>query len=339
MVKVKAAGSKPDIFLTGDRPTGALHLGHYCGSILNRLKIQDSGSVQYIMIADLQALTDHHSNPSKVVSSAYDLVADYIACGIDPQKTVIFLQSQIPELTELTTYFMNLVTLGRLQRNPTVKSEMQQKGYGSSVPAGFLCYPISQAADILAFKATKIPVGDDQLPMIEQTNEIVHKFNNLYNVKCFSDVTAVLSSHRRLIGIDGKSKASKSMNNAIFLYDSTENIKTKVRRMFTDPNHLKVDDPGSVDGNVVFAYLDAFYEDKDDLEKLKAYYQRGGLGDTTIKNLLNDVLQKFLMPIRERRASVSHNDIVRILREGCDKAGITAQNTMTEIRDAIGIKY
>lgn len=246
------------IILTGDRPTGKLHLGHYVGSLVNRVKLQDEYE-QYVMIADIQALTDNFENPGKIVDNLYEVALDYLSIGIEPGKSTIFIQSHIPELAELTVYYLNLVTLGRLERNPTVKSEIQQKGYDSSIPAGFLCYPVSQAADITAFKAEAVPVGEDQVPMIEQTNEIVRRFNRIYNTDCLKEAKPILSKTSRLVGIDGQSKASKSLGNAIFLSDTPEEIKRKVFLMFTDPAHLKISDPGKVEGNVVFEYLSAFH--------------------------------------------------------------------------------
>ncbi|MDR1333867.1 MAG: tryptophan--tRNA ligase [Holosporaceae bacterium] len=326
------------VVLTGDRPTGNLHLGHYVGSLQSRVELQKLYE-QYIMIADVQALTDYFGNPERVVHNVLEVVADYVAVGIDPQLTTIFIQSQITALPELTVYYMNLVSVARLERNPTVKAEIAQKEFGESVPAGFLCYPISQVADITAFKAELVPVGEDQLPMIELSNEIVRRFNRLYNTNCLKESQAYLSSVGRLVGIDGKAKASKSLNNAIFLSDSPEIIKEKVYAMFTDPNHLKVSDPGKVEGNVVFTYLDAFYEEKEEISSLKERYTRGGLGDTTLKSLLNDVLQKKLLPIREKRQSLSKKDLLEICFQGTCKAKTVAQKTLSEVKEAIGINY
>ena len=261
--------------LTGDRPTGKLHLGHFVGSLEARVRLQHEYN-QFVMIADTQALTDNFENPAKVVENVYEVAMDYISVGIDPNLTTIFIQSQVPELTELTSYYMNLVTIGRLERNPTVKTEIGQKGYSDSIPAGFFCYPVSQAADITAFKAELVPVGDDQVPMIEQTNEIVRRFNRIYNTECLVECKAFLSKTSRLVGIDGKAKASKSLGNTIILSDSPDEIKKKVMMMYTDSNHLKVSDPGQVEGNVVFAYLDAFATDKDEIDDLKAHYAKGG---------------------------------------------------------------
>ena len=324
--------------LTGDRPTGHLHLGHYIGSLKNRVIMQDQYKC-YIMIADTQALSDNFDNPGKVMDNVKEVCKDYISVGIDPTKCTIFIQSLIPELSELTMYYMNIVTLARLERNPTVKSEMLQKGFEESIPVGFLCYPISQAADITAFKATLIPVGDDQLPMIEMSNEIVRKFNRIYNREVLVESKAVLSKTQRLIGIDGLAKASKSLNNAIFLSDSKDVIHDKVYSMFTDPGHLKVSDPGKVEGNVVFAYLDAFYDDKEELENLKAHYKRGGLGDSKLKSLLNDTLQAMLLPIREKRESIKDDDVMGILMDGSYEARKIAKNTLDDVKSAIGLVY
>ncbi|QRN04626.1 tryptophan--tRNA ligase [Legionella sp. MW5194] len=326
------------VILTGDRPTGPLHLGHYIGSLVNRVKLQESYE-QFVMIADVQALTDNFENPTKIIENLHEVALDYLAVGIEPQKSTIFIQSQIPELPELTQYFLNLVTLGRLERNPTVKTEIQQKGFDSSIPAGFFCYPVSQAADIAAFKAEAVPVGDDQVPMIEQTNEIIRKFNRIYQTDCLKETTAVLSKTSRLVGIDGQAKASKSLGNTIFLSDSPEEIKRKVFLMFTDPNHLKISDPGQVEGNVVFAYLDAFHPDAEEVSALKAHYQRGGLGDATIKSLLNTTLQTLLEPIRERRSRFNKSEVMDMLITGTAAARKVAQQTMEEVRHALGLNY
>ena len=326
------------IVLTGDRPSGKLHLGHYVGSLRNRIELQEIYD-SYIMIADIQALTDGFEHANMIVQNTYEVAQDYLAVGIDPTKTTIFIQSQIPELAELTIYFMNLVNLGRLERNPTVKTEIQQKGYGDSIPVGFFCYPISQAADITIVKADIVPVGEDQLPMIEQTNEIVRKFNRIYNTNCLKEVKAYLSDTPRLIGVNGKAKASKSLNNAIFLSDTADEIKKKVFSMFTDPEHLRISDPGKIEGNVVFAYLDAFHMDKEEVSSLKAHYQKGGLGDTVIKSILNETLQKFLLPIREKRLSLDLRQVKELLLAGTGKVRKIAQNTLQEVREAIGIRY
>ncbi|WP_131783461.1 tryptophan--tRNA ligase [Legionella gresilensis] len=326
------------IILTGDRPTGKLHLGHYVGSLANRIKLQDEYN-QFVMIADTQALTDNFETPEKIIDNVYEVALDYLAVGIDPTKSTIFIQSQIPELAELTTYYLNLVTLGRLERNPTVKAEIQQKNYDLSIPAGFFCYPVSQAADITAFKAEAVPVGDDQVPMIEQTNEIVRKFNRIYNTDCLKEAKAILSKTPRLVGIDGQAKASKSLGNAIFLADNAEEVKRKVYMMFTDPNHLRVSDPGQVEGNVVFAYLDAFHPDKEEVDALKAHYRKGGLGDSVIKKLLTQTLENLLEPIWERRASLKRNEVIDILITGTLAAREVAKTTVTEVRNAIGLRY
>lgn len=326
------------VSLTGDRPTGCLHLGHYIGSLKNRLELQETHD-QYVMIADVQALTDYFESPKKVIESVLEVVSDYIAIGIDPEKTTIFIQSQIQALTELTTYYMNLVPVSRLERNPTVKAELAQKKFSQSIPAGFLCYPVSQAADITLFKADIVPVGDDQAPMIEQTNEIVRKFNATYNTTCLKEVRAYYSKTGRLVGIDGMAKASKSLNNAIFLSDSAESVKEKVFAMFTDPDHLRVSDPGKVEGNVVFAYLDAFYDDKGEIESLKSQYKKGGLGDITLKSLLNKTLQDLLKPIREKRESLNKKDLLEICAEGTKKAQKVGNQTLQEVKAAIGLNY
>ncbi len=326
------------VVLTGDRPTGHLHLGHYIGSLRNRVDMQDNYQC-YVMIADMQALSDNFDCPEKVIRNVKEVCKDYIAVGIDPLKTTILIQSMIPELSELTVYYMNLVSLSRLERNPTVKSEMQQKGMEQSIPVGFLCYPISQTADITAFKATHIPVGDDQLPMIELSNEIVRRFNKIYNKQVLKESKAVLSHVQRLVGIDGKAKASKSLNNAIFLSDSSQVIKEKVYQMYTDPNHLKISDPGTVEGNVVFTYLDAFLQDKEQLNDLKRQYRKGGLGDSTVKSLLNETLQNLLQPIREKRLSINDQYVMDVLLEGSAKARAVAQETLREVKEAIGVLY
>lgn len=326
------------VILTGDRPTGSLHLGHYVGSLLNRVSLQDEFK-QYIMVADLQALTDNFEASQRVAEQVKEVVLDYLSVGIDPLKSTIFIQSQIPELMELTIYFLNLVTIGRLERNPTVKTEMQQKGYTQSIPAGFFCYPVSQAADIAAFQAEAVPVGEDQIPMIEQTNEIVRRFNRIYHCTCLKEAKAILSKMPRLVGIDGQAKASKSLGNAIFLSDSPEEIKRKVFMMYTDPNHLRVSDPGKVEGNVVFAYLDAFHADQDEVRSLKQAYRKGGLGDMVLKKLLNETLQNLLAPIREKRASIKPDSIKEILFEGTKTAREAAKKTLDSVREVVGFQY
>lgn len=327
-----------EIILTGDRPTGKLHLGHYIGSLKNRVSLQHDYD-QYVMIADLQALTDYFDRPAHVANSVEEVVKDYLAIGIDPNKTTIFIQSQIAELAELTMLFLNLVSIARLERNPTIKSEIQLREFTESIPAGFLCYPVSQAADITLFKATLVPAGDDQSPMIEQTNEIVRRFNRTYNTECLKETKILLSNTPRLVGIDGKAKASKSLNNAIFLADSSEVLKEKVYSMYTDPDHIKVSDPGKVEGNVVFAYLDAFHENKAEIEDLKAQYRKGGLGDMKLKSLLNETLQTMLKPIREKRESISRDFVMDVIRTGTENARIKAKETMEEVRSAVGINY
>lgn len=324
--------------LTGDRPSGRLHLGHYVGSLQSRVKLQYEYD-QYIMIADVQALTDNFENPKKITENVFEVAKDYLSVGIDPTQTTIFVQSQIPEIGELTVYYLNLVTVGRLERNPTVKSEIQQKGYNDSIPAGFLCYPVSQAADITIFQAELVPVGDDQVPMIEQTNEIVRRFNRIYDSECLKECNAILSNTPRLVGIDGKAKASKSLGNAISLSDTQEEIKQKIFQMFTDPAHLKISDPGQVEGNVVFTYLDIFHPDKEQVASLKAHYRRGGLGDMTIKNILNNSIQDLLKDIREKRGTIKQKDVQEILYHGTAKASQRAKLTMEEVREAIGVKY
>ncbi len=328
------------IVLTGDRPTGRLHLGHFVGSIKNRLKLQEENKTNYYMIADVQALTDNAENPEKVRSNVLEVALDNIACGLDPAKTTFFIQSQIPEIAELTIFFLNLVTLARLKRNPTVKNEMKQKGYDEDVPAGFLCYPVSQAADILFAKANTIPVGEDQLPVIEQANEIVEKFNRIYG-ETFKKINPVVSESSRLVGIDGNAKMSKSLGNAIYLSDSREEIEKKVRDMYTDPNHIRVEDPGTVEGNVVFDYLTIFDPMQDEVEELKNKYRAGGLGDMALKQRLTDVLDVFISPIRERREYLAKDpkQIMQILEDGTKKARIVAAETLREVKRNMKIEY
>lgn len=327
---------KNKVVLTADRPTGHLHLGHYAGSLCNRVKLQYDYPC-FIMIADVQALSDNFDNPKKVRTNVTEVAKDYLSVGINPAKCTLFIQSLIPELFELTGYFLNLISVSRLERNPTIKAELQQKSFSDSIPAGFLAYPVSQTADITAFKAQLIPVGEDQLPLIEIANEIVRRFNRIYNTDILLEAEAMVGKVGRLVGIDGKTKASKSLNNAIFMSDSSEVLKQKIYSMYTDPNHLKVSDPGRVEGNVVFAYLDAFYEDKAELEDLKSKYQKGGLGDMVLKSLLNDTLQALLKPIREKRESISEDIVTEILVEGSKRARTIAVQTLTEVRDAIGL--
>ena len=327
------------IILTGDRPTGALHIGHYFGSLETRVKLQDEYE-QFVMIADIQALTDHFDNPSKVVNNVQELMCDYLACGLDPSKTTIFLQSQIPEISELTMLYMNLVTTARLERNPTVKTELHQKKF-EGIPAGFLCYPINQAADITIFLADKVPVGVDQLPMIEQTNEIVRKFNRIYKTDFLKECEAILSKNERLIGIDGKNKMSKSMNNAIFLKDSNEEIEQKIKMCYTDPNHIKVSDPGDVEGNIVFAYLDIFNSDNGENEALKNQYRAGGLGDMVIKKKLIKLIIDFLTPIREKRKHYETHicEAMKILKNGTEKAQKVTKKNFQRVKEVIGLDY
>lgn len=328
------------IILTGDRPTGPLHLGHYVGSLQNRVALQNNHT-QYVMIADIQALTDYYDRPEKVRESVIEVMLDYMAVGIDVTKTTIFLQSMIPEIAELAVLYLNLVTVNRLRRNPTVKAEMQQKGYDENVKAGFLVYPVHQAADITIVKATLVPVGEDQLPMIEQTNEIVRDFDRLYNAPVFPEVRPLISSMARLPGIDGAAKMGKSLGNAIYLSDPVDEIVRKVRSMYTDPHHLKVSDPGVVEGNTVFTYLDVFDPYPAEVAELKEHYRRGGLGDMVLKKRLADVLENFIGPIRARRAEYAHDiqALMHALQEGTQKVRTIAQQTMHDVRRAIGIAY
>lgn len=332
------------VILTGDRPTGKLHIGHYIGSLKNRVAMQNSGDYEtFIMIADQQALTDNARDPEKIKNSLIQVALDYLAVGIDPSKTTIFVQSQIPALTELTSYFLNLVTVSRLERNPTVKAEIQQKNFERSIPAGFFVYPVSQAADITAFKATVVPVGDDQEPMIEQTREIVRSFNTIYQKDILIEPEGVFppKGQGRLPGLDGNAKMSKSLGNGIFLADDAETLKKKVMSMYTDPDHIHIEDPGKVEGNMVFTYLDIFDKDTEKVAELKAQYQAGGLGDVKIKRYLNDVLEAELAPIRDRRAELAKDPeaIYAMLKAGSDKANVVANKTLNEVRDAIGINY
>ena len=342
------------IILTGDRPTGKLHVGHYVGSLKGRVQLQNSGKYDevFIMIADAQALTDNADNPEKVRQNIIEVALDYLSCGLDPVKSTLLIQSQIPELCELSFYYMNLVTVSRLQRNPTVKSEIQMRNFEASIPVGFFTYPISQAADITAFKATTVPVGEDQLPMLEQTKEIVRKFNSMYG-ETLVEPEVLLPSNQaclRLPGIDGKAKMSKSLNNCIYLSDSADDVKKKIMNMFTDPNHLKVSDPGKVDGNPVFIYLDAFCQEHHfeeflpeyaNLDELKAHYTRGGLGDVKVKRFLNEVIQEELEPIRKRRKEYEKDipAIYEILKKGSEKAEEVAAKTLSEVKSAMKINY
>ncbi|MGZ5280317.1 MAG: tryptophan--tRNA ligase [Pseudobdellovibrionaceae bacterium] len=324
------------IILTGDRPTGPLHLGHYVGSLANRAKLQHDYQ-QYVIIADTQAMTDNYDQPEKVRNNILQVALDYLAVGLDPKLNVIFIQSLVPELYELTVHFLNLVTVNRLMRNPTIKEEIRQKNMEESLPAGFLCYPISQAADILAFQADLVPVGEDQNPMIEQTNEIARRFQHIYKSNCLKEVKPLVGHVGRLIGIDGKSKMSKSAGNAIYLGDSFNDIKAKVQKMYTDSNHLKVSDPGQVEGNVVFSFLDVFDPDKAKVEELKEHYRKGGLGDGVLKQRLTQVLEDFISPMRERRKQYEQDpaEVLRICREGTLKAREKAQKTLSEVRKAM----
>lgn len=342
------------IILTGDRPTGRLHVGHYVGSLRQRVQLQNSGAYDkvYIMIADAQALTDNAEHPEKVRKNIIEVALDYLACGLDPAKSTLFIQSMVPQLTELTFYYMNLVTVSRLQRNPTVKNEIKMRNFEASIPTGFFCYPISQAADITAFRATVVPVGEDQLPMLEQCKEIVHKFNSVYG-ETLVDPDIMLPQNDaclRLPGIDGKAKMSKSLGNCIYLSDEPEDIKKKVMSMYTDPDHVRVEDPGKIKGNTVFTYLDAFsteehfakfLPDYANLDELKAHYKRGGLGDVKVKKFLNNVLQDVLEPIRERRHYWEQRipEVYEILRAGSKEAEAAAAATLHDVREAMRINY
>ena len=342
------------IILTGDRPTGKLHLGHYVGSLRRRVQLQEAGDYEkmFVFMADVQALTDNADNPEKIRQNIIEVALDYLAAGLDPEKCTIFIQSQITELAELTTYLMNLVIVSRVQRNPTVKTEIKMRNFEANIPLGFFCYPVSQAADITLFKSTVVPVGEDQEPMLEVTRELVRRFNQTYapvlvepNIMLPENATA-----RRLPGTDGKEKMSKSLGNCIYLSDSADEVWQKVRSMYTDPNHLRVDDPGQVEGNAVFTYLDAFSTDTDfaefwpeyqNLDELKAHYRHGGLGDMKCKKFLNQVLNKFLAPMRERRHEFEQDipEIYNILRRGTESARETAAQTMSEVREAMKINY
>lgn len=342
------------IILTGDRPTGRLHVGHYAGSLKERVELQNSGQFDkvFIMIADAQALTDNAEHPEKVRENVLEVALDYLACGIDPEKSTIFIQSAVPQLTELTAYYMNLVTVSRVQRNPTVKTEIKMRNFEASIPVGFFVYPISQAADITAFRATAVPVGEDQLPMLEQCKEIVNKFNSVYG-ETLTEPEIILPSNKaclRLPGIDGKAKMSKSLGNCIYLSDEADIIKKKIMSMFTDPNHVRVEDPGKVEGNPVFIYLDAFSRPEHfaeflpeyaSLDELKAHYQRGGLGDVKVKKFLNNVMQAELAPIRERRHMWEQrlDEVKMILKQGSETARAAAAETLHDVRAAMQINY
>ena len=332
------------VILTGDRPTGKLHIGHYVGSLKKRVELQNSGEYEtFIMIADTQALTDNARNPEKIRNSLIQVALDYLAVGLDPEKSTIYVQSQIPALFELTAYYMDLVTVARLERNPTVKTEIKQKDFKDSIPVGFLNYPVSQAADITAFKATVIPVGDDQEPMLEQTREIVRTFNRVYNTDILVEPKGYFppKGQGRLPGLDGNAKMSKSLGNAIYLSDDAKTVQKKVMSMYTDPNHIHVEDPGKIEGNTVFTYLDVFDPDKDKVAELKAEYQKGGLGDVKIKRYLNKVLEAELAPIRERREKFAQDEdaVYEMLLEGSNKANKVANETLEQVRDAIGLNY
>lgn len=342
------------IILTGDRPTGRLHVGHYAGSLKERVELQNSGQFDkvFIMIADAQALTDNAEHPEKVRENVLEVALDYLACGIDPEKSTIFIQSAVPQLPELTAYYMNLVTVSRVQRNPTVKTEIKMRNFEASIPVGFFVYPISQAADITAFRATAVPVGEDQLPMLEQCKEIVNKFNSVYG-ETLTEPEIILPSNKaclRLPGIDGKAKMSKSLGNCIYLSDEADVIKKKIMSMFTDPNHVRVEDPGKVEGNPVFIYLDAFSRPEHfaeflpeyaNLDELKAHYQRGGLGDVKVKKFLNNVMQAELAPIRERRHMWEQriDEVKMILKQGSETARAAAAETLHDVRAAMQINY
>ena len=343
------------IILTGDRPTGKLHMGHYVGSLKRRVELQNSGEFDdiYIMIADAQALTDNFDNPEKVRQNIIEVALDYLSVGLDPTKSTLFIQSMVPQLTELSFYYMNLVTVARVQRNPTVKSEIQMRGFGGSIPVGFFCYPISQAADITAFKATLVPVGEDQLPMLEQTKEIVRSFNRIYNTDALVEPDIMLPDNdicRRLPGTDGKAKMSKSLGNCIYLSDDEKTAQQKIMNMYTDPTHIKVSDPGHLEGNTVFTYLDAFSKPEDfakylpeykNLDELKEHYTRGGLGDVKIKRFLNSIVQAELEPIRARRREYEKDiaAVYDILKAGSDKAREVAEATLQDVKNAMQINY
>ncbi|MDO7507739.1 tryptophan--tRNA ligase [Acinetobacter baumannii] len=326
------------IILTGDRPTGQLHLGHFVGSLRSRVGLQDSHH-QHLLLADAQALTDNADNPDKVRRNILEVALDYLAVGIDPTKTTICVQSCLPALNELTMLYLNFVTVARLERNPTIKSEIQMRGFERDIPAGFLCYPVAQAADITAFKATVVPVGEDQIPMIEQTNEIVRRVNRQIGQDLLPECKALLSNMARLPGFDGKAKMSKSLGNTIVLNASDKDIKKAVNAMYTDPNHLRIEDPGQVEGNIVFTYLDAFDPNKEEVEELKAHYRRGGLGDGTVKKRLEGVLKELITPIREHREELAKDPdyIMDVLRQGTDKCRIITQQTLDEVKDGLGL--
>lgn len=330
-----------EVVLTGDRPTGHLHIGHYVGSLRKRLELQEQYEQNYIMIADMQALTDNAHEPAKVRENVLQVAYDYLACGIDPQKSCIFIQSLVPELTELSFLYMNFVTLARLKRNPTVKAEMKLKGFGDTVPVGFLTYPISQAADITGFDTTYVPVGEDQLPMIEQTNEIVRHINSFFNQELLHECKPILSKVGRLPGTDGGNKMGKSLGNCIYLSDDEKTVREKVMGMFTDPGHIRVEDPGNVEINPVFKYLDAFDPEQEELEAWKEHYRRGGLGDMKVKKRLNEALQNELRPIRERRLEFEKDPdaVMQMLKEGSTRARLVCQRVLARLKTAMQLNY
>ncbi len=338
--------TKP-IILTGDRPTGKLHLGHYVGSLKNRVFLQNENKYKmFVFLADQQALTDHAKESELIQESIGNVALDYLSVGLDPKQSTIFIQSQIPELAELSMYYMNLVSLARLERNPTVKTEIAQKGFGESIPSGFLVYPVSQAADITAFKANLVPVGNDQKPMIEQTREIVRSFNHTYHTDCLVEPEGIYPENEkagRLPGLDGNAKMSKSLGNGIYLSDDADTVRKKVMSMYTDPNHIKIEDPGQIEGNMVFHYLDIFArkEDQADIEAMKEHYQIGGLGDVKTKRYLLDILERELAPIRERRLEYAKDmgEVFHMLQEGSQKARTVAAKTLSEVKSAMGINY
>ena len=335
-----STATKKPIVLTGDRTTGPLHLGHFVGSLQSRVKLQEEAE-QYLLLADAQAMTDNVGRHVKVSENVLEVALDYLAVGIDPAKSTIFIQSQVSELCELTQFLLNLVTVSRLERNPTIKEEIRLRGFERDIPAGFLTYPVSQAADITAFRASIVPVGEDQVPMIEQTNELVRRFNATVDAEILVECSAMMSSVGRLPGIDGKAKMSKSLGNTISLSATPDEISQAVKRMYTDPTHLRVDDPGMVEGNVVFSFLDAFEPDRARVAELKAHYQRGGLGDSVVKRLLDERLQALIAPIRERRAhfAADRGEVLAILKRGTERARNTAAATLSDVMGALGLNY
>ena len=346
-ITIKEKSMTKPIILTGDRPTGKLHIGHYVGSLKNRVLLQNKDEYNmFVFLADQQALTDHAKDPKTIVESIGNVALDYLAAGLDPEKVTIFIQSQIPELAELTMYYMNLVSLARLERNPTVKTEISQKGFGESIPTGFLVYPISQAADITAFKANFVPVGNDQKPMIEQTREIVRSFNHAYNTDALVEPEGIYPENEaagRLPGLDGNAKMSKSLNNGIYLADDADTLRKKVMSMYTDPDHIRVEDPGKIEGNMVFHYLDVFGrpEDAQEIADMKEHYQRGGLGDVKTKRYLLEILERELGPIRERRIEFAKDmgEVYNMLQKGSEKAREVAGQTLSEVKGAMGLNY